>query len=98
MEYLEKYPYLKKPIEAMFENRRNEILNQMLEADSKYLELSKKRAKTSHDLLETLDDTQAELFEQYSDSIYAQEIYELDSLYKQAVNDTLNLLHDCGLF
>lgn len=97
MDFLEKYPDIKKRLDTLYKNRRNEILSQMLKIDDKYIKLNSKRTNASMALRETLDDTGVELFEKYSDSIYAQEVYELDFLYKQAISDTLNLLTESGL-
>ncbi len=32
------------------------------------------------------------LFEAYSDAIYAQETFELDAVYRQAIHDVVNML------
>jgi hypothetical protein len=97
MEILEKYPHLKTQFEALYENRRNEILNQMLETDTEYIRLRGKRADASMALKRAIDDSKAYLLENYADSVLAHEIYELDSVYKQAVCDTLILLSKNGI-
>ena len=97
MKIFEKYPDLKKRLEALKENRRNEILESLLESNDDYIKLRDERAATSMDLRNALDGTQVKLFEKYSDSIYAQEIFELDELYRQAISDTLEILEESGL-
>jgi len=97
IEILEKYPILKNQFESLYENRRNEILNQMMESDSEYIKLSSERANASKALRAVLDDKTAELFEKYSDSLHVHEIHEIDAVYKQAVCDALTILQRNGL-
>jgi len=97
MEFLNKHPELTKKIESFCKNRRNEILSEILEIDEKYKNLCYERAKTSMSLKELLNETGILLLEKYSDSIYAQEVYELEVLYRQAVYDILNILGNNGL-
>ena len=97
MKGLEKYPDLKKRLETLCEDRRNGILTQILESDDEYAKLSTARAEASMALRNVLDNEKAVLFERYSDSVYAQEVYELDALYRQVIQDTLEIMKDCGL-
>lgn len=97
MEFLEKTPALKKQFEALYENRQNEILSEILKKDEGYIKLNNERAEASTALREVLDDEAMELFEKYSDSLYAHEIYEIDTVYRQAVLDTLTLLQENGM-
>ena len=97
MKIFEKYPDLKKRLEALQENRRNEILERLLENNEEYIKLRDERAAASMALRDALDNKQVKLFEEYSDSIYAQEIFELDELYGQAMSDTLEILEESGL-
>jgi hypothetical protein len=97
MKYLEKHPNLREQFDSLGENRRNEILSQLLESDSEYVKLRDERANASSVLRESLSETQAELFEKYSDSLYAQDVYELDAVYRQAIYDTLRILSENGL-
>ena len=98
MEIFAKYPNLKlkERLEELYENRRNEILTELLEFDE-YVKLRDERAEASMALREILDESGAELFEKYSDAVYAHEIHELDSVYRQAIADALKLLQESGL-
>jgi hypothetical protein len=98
MDIFVRYPELKEKFGTLCQSRRNEILAHMMETDSKYDELSQKRADASMVLKEVIDDTEADvLFEAYSDAVYAQEVYELDAVYKQAFCDALNALKEQGI-
>ena len=93
MDIFDKYPELKAKFETLCQTRRDEILSRMVETDSEYDKLSRKRADASMALKEAIDGTDADtLFEIYAGAVYAQEIYELDSVYKQALFDALGTL------
>ena len=73
--------------------RRDEILAQMIKTDGKYDKLRKKRAETSMALKKAISSAGADaLFESYSDAVYAQEFYELDAIYRQALRDVSEAL------
>jgi hypothetical protein len=99
MDTLDRYPGLKEKIEILCRTRRDEILAHMVEADSEYDRLNRERADASMALKNAIDGTDADaLFETYSDAVYAQEVYELDAVYKQAtIVDTLETLKTQGL-
>lgn len=98
MEIFERYPDLAKQLEILCQTRRNEILSIMLQTDSVYKKLCQDRADISMTLKNTLIDSKADtLFEKYSDVVYAQEIYELDSIYRQAIYDILKVLDNNDL-
>ena len=97
MEALQKYPNIKKRIESLYESRCNEILSRMIEVDNEYARLRNERADASMALREILDEVGIGLVEKYSDSVYAQEVNELDEIYKQATIDVLNILHESKL-
>lgn len=97
MDYMEKYPELRLQFKSLCENRRNEILTHMLEVDDEYTKLRNKRADAGVALRESLDNSKVHLYEDYSDALFAHEIYELDTIYRQAVSDTLNILKETGL-
>ena len=98
MEILEKHLDLKRQLEFLHEDRRNEILSDMLENDDEYKNLCRSRKNSSIALKNAIFDTDIDrLFEEYSDAAYEQDAYELDSIYKKAVNDTLSLLSKNGL-
>ena len=82
MKIFEKYPDMKKRLEALQENRRNEILERLLENNEEYIKLCDERATASMALRNALDDEKVKLFEEYSDNIYAQEIFKLDEASK----------------
>lgn len=67
------------------------ILNQMLDTDPEYKRLVKTRSDASMALRKALDHVNggAELFESYSDAIYAQEIYELNATYAAGASISL---------
>ena len=98
MDIFTKHPNVKGAFEALCLTRRDEILTQMLKTDSNYDKLIKKRADSSMALKKSISGTNADiLFEAYSDAVYAQEIYELDIIYKQALYDALDLLKNHGI-
>ena len=98
MKILEKYPKLVKQFEIMYVTRRNEILNEMLNNDDAYKEFCKKRKDSSILLKNAIFGTEIdELFEKYSDAAFSQDTYELDAIYKKAVDDTLSLLTENGI-
>ena len=92
METLDKYPEIAKLLEDLCSTRRDEIIAQMIETDSVYKKLCRERAEASSALKNALDVDEDELFEKYSDTIYAQEIYEIDAIYRQAFCDAVNIL------
>jgi len=95
---IEKYPKLAGRIERMLEERWLEILDDLRENDTEYMKLTDKRSECSTALLAV---SETEIFENYSDSIYAQQIYELEKVYAAALEDALDLLTGgvpCGEF
>jgi hypothetical protein len=98
MEFLEKYPALKERLESLYESRSNEILTEMLKTDDKYNQLFENRANTSMALKKSFTEAESnKLLEEYSDTIYEQEIYEQNFLYRQAIYDALSVLHNSGI-
>lgn len=98
MDIFEKHPELKIQFEKLFQTRRNEILTLMLETDNEYKKLIHKRAEASMMMKNVIIGTETNIvFEKYSDTIYAQEIYELDAIYKQAFLDAIIVLQNQGL-
>ena len=95
MDILEKHPELKKQLDKLLQTRRSEILNDMPETDSDYKKLVQERTQASMALKNMLISFESDkLFEEYSDTIYAQEIYELDAIYKQAFIDAVNVCQE----
>ena len=93
MEALGDNPELAKCFKMLCQTRRNEILSQLLENDKAYQKLCRERADISMELKALLPDENSNaLFERYSDAICAQEIYELDAIYKQGLHDALDSL------
>lgn len=91
----EKYPELKDRVELLSQTRRNEILTEMLGADTEYNELCRERADTSMALYNALTAFKLDsLFDKYSDAIFAQECYELDAVYRQAVIDIIEVMQE----
>ena len=98
MEIFDKYPELAKKFEMLCLTRRNEILESMLETDSEFKKLCGERADSSMALKNAFGDVKLNvLYEKYSDSVYAQEVYELDAMYKQAFCDALFAIREQGL-
>lgn len=98
MDILDNYPEIKKLFEKLYLTRRDEILAHMLEADNEYMVLCCKRAEASMSLKNVLTSIEAnDLFEEYSDAIFEQEIYELHAIYKQALIDAIIALRNQGL-
>ena len=98
MKSLEKHPDVKNRLDLLCESRCDEILTQMLENDSEYNRLFDKRSDASMALKNAIIGTEAdELLEEYTDAVIEQEVYEQNTLYRQAVNDVLAVLRDCGL-
>lgn len=96
MEILNNHAELSKQFEELCQTRRDEILADMVNTDNDYDTLRRKRADASMILRDTLGED-FELLELYSESIYAQECYELDTIYRQGFLDALDVLHSQGL-
>lgn len=80
-------------LEKMSISRQDEIIDKLLEADTHYLELTKKRAKTSQAVLDVLiEHGKTDCFESYSDAIYAKEVYEMDIVYLEAFLDAFDMV------
>jgi len=74
--------------EKLCVTRREEIINNLLKSDTTYQKLTHKRAITSQAVMDALNNQgMLILFEAYSDAIYAQEVYELEAVYKEAFHD-----------
>lgn len=98
MDIFAKHPELKKQFDALLQTRRNEILNYMLETDKHYQNIVQARTQASMSLKNKLIGSETNtLFEEYSDAIYAQEIYELDAIYTQAFIDAIITIQEQGL-
>ena len=98
MDILDKYPELKDKLEKLLHTKRNDILNNMLETDNEYKTLCDERVRTSTELKNMLVGFETDiLFEEYSDAIYAQEVYELEAVYKQGFIDAIDNLHKQNL-
>ena len=62
----------------------------MVKADAEYEALRRARATASMVLKKVLENSETDaLFEAYSDAVYAQEGYELNAVYRQAMYDAL---------
>jgi hypothetical protein len=95
---LREHPHLIKQLADLCETRRNEILADMLEKDEKYKNLCKIRKDNSIALKRAIHGTEIDsLFENYADASFSQDAYELDSLYRQGMEDTLSLLATNGI-
>lgn len=95
MEIFNRYPSLAKQLEVLCQTRRNDILSIMLQTDSAYKKLCQDRSDVSMKLKNALISSEADtLFEKYSDILYAQEVYELDAMYRQAFCDILNVFKE----
>jgi len=98
MEINDKYSKLEEQLEMLCQIRRYEILENMLKTDDVYKKLCKERTEASVKLKNKLIDPEiSELFENYSDAIFAQECYEIDSIYKKAISDALDIMKNQGL-
>ena len=72
--------------------RREEIINNLLKSDTTYQKLTHKRATTSQAVMDALNNQgMLSLFEAYSDAIHAQEVYELEAVYKEAFHDAAKI-------
>ena len=86
-------PNIKQEYYHLCKTRRNEILSEMLHTDKSYIELCQNRTNASIALKKALSNSDSNvLFNDYSDAIYKQEIYELEAVYKQAFIDALNIV------
>ena len=99
MDILNRYPELKNKLEQLLQTRRDKILDYLLETDEKYRELTKKRIQSSMALKNIVAGLKEpdKVFEEYSDAVFAQEIYELEAVYKQGFIDAVVDLYDNGL-
>ena len=95
---LNKHPEIAARFETLRSTRRDEILSEMVETDKEYNKLRQNRADASMALKAALEgEGQHALLEAYSDAVYAQEVYELDAVYKQALRDAINVFEEHGL-
>lgn len=99
MEIFEKYPQLQYKFNELSQTRQNEILSNMLKTDDNYKELIKKRTHASMVIKNIIDELEKAntFFEEYSDTIYEQEIYELNAIYKQGFIDAIIVLEEYHL-
>ena len=88
----EQHPILAKRFELLYQTRCSEFLENMLETDSVYACLQRERANASMELMDALGDIQ--LFDKYSDTVYALEIYEHEIIYRQALKDAWDLFRE----
>ena len=97
-EILKKYPAVKGVFKKMCATRRDEITNMMLESDAKYQGLTHCRAEASRALLDVLTrHSEADKLEAYSDAIYAEEVYELNAVYREAFLDAIEAMEMVGM-
>ena len=95
---LNRYPSIKEYFEKFCATRRNEIINKMIEEDIDYQVLTQRRADTSQNIFNVLNDCgRPEHFEAYSNAIYAEEVYELDYIYREAFLDAVEVIEQHGL-
>ena len=67
---------------------RDDHLGSLLEKNEEYKVLVKGRAEASQALRDVLSGKDAiDLFESYSDAVYAQEIFELEAIYEKGIKD-----------
>ena len=92
----DEYPKLKQAFEAMRPGRIEEILNHLKNNDPSYSDIIARRAKQSMILRGRLTDGVSD-FEQYTDTVYEQALYELDAVYSAAFHDAVALLKDLGI-
>ena len=94
----DRYPTVKFDMEEQAASRREEIINELLEADEHYQELTKKIATTSQSVLSVmLTNDDVENFEAFSNAVTEAGVYELDILYKEAFIDALEVIEMLGL-
>jgi hypothetical protein len=92
-EILKKYPAIKTSFEDLCDTRREEIINELLMSDTDYQLLTQRRADTSEAVLRILSEQGAtDPFESYSDAVYAEEVYELDVIYREAFFDAVETM------
>jgi len=95
---LDKYPSIELPFSELRVARRNEILEAHLAFNNEYQQLSQRRANISQvisDVMSKHNDT--DTFEAYSNAVYAEDVFELDLIYKEAFLDAIELTERLGL-
>jgi len=93
VEILSKYPSINASFKALCATRRDEIIDKLLQSDTDYHELTRQRAETSQVVLNILSKYGMEgHFEAYSDAVFAEEVYELDVIYKEAFLDAVEVM------
>lgn len=98
MEVFKKFPGLENRLETLCQTRCDDILENMLVNDVEYKRLCEERSETSMALKKAVSRTEAnDLFEKYADAVCEQETYEQEALYRQAINDVLDIIKDLGL-
>ena len=99
MDILIKYPEIKAELEKSLQTKRDEILSAMLKSDCDYKKLVDERTAASMALKNSLVGlAEADiLFEKYSDTIYKQEIYELNAVYRHGFTDAVTALQNYQL-
>ena len=90
---LSKYPVIENGFKSLCATRYAEIIDELLKSDTDYQMLTQQRAETSQAVLKILSGHgMADHFEAYSDAVYAEEVYELSVIYKEAFLDALELM------
>ena len=94
MDILLKYPEIKAELDKSLRTKRDEILSEMLKSDCDYKRLVDERTAASIALKNSLAGLAEAniLFEKYSDTIYKQEIYELNAVYRHGITDAVTAL------
>lgn len=91
-------PSIKARFEELYAMRCGEIINELLQTDDEYMALTKNRVATSQAVLKILGEHgMADYFEAYSDAVYAEEVYELDVIYKEAFLDAVEVMEKLEL-
>jgi len=89
-EVLSRYPTIKSTFDELYVTRCDEIIDELLEFDENYKLLNQQRADTSQIVLEFMKEhNMAEHFENYSDAMFAEELYVLNAVYKSAFIDAI---------
>jgi len=92
-EILVRYPSIKVGFEELCATRCYEILDELLRTDTDYQALTQQRANTSQIILDILNNHDAvKQFEAYSSAVYAEEVYELDVIYREAFLDAVEMI------
>ena len=88
---MKKYPQLNEMIEKIKTTRREEIIENLRVNDNFYKKMLKNRSVRSVSLVEKLSEEDYDEYERYMDLVYAQTVYELDTIYEVAFYDAISI-------